>query len=300
VSLLREIQNAAVESDSDVASLLRKCKILGARLSNVEFNRWVDNELNGYGDPSQIPDYRKLRVNVAGHFRGAFGSGMDNAPIPPVTLPEELRESLFCSYLTQPISAYVSLIDEETKASAQEQWPQDVLVYYGQKIYQDLNCLSAWKIIPRNALVAIVDTIKTRILNFCLQIEADAPNAGEAPLNSSPIAQEKVTQHFHTNIYGSVQNVATGSTDFTQKANSVSPETSEMFQKLLNEIYKIQGPDLNTTKLAGSVEEMRDSVGQKSFGAKYQNFMSIFSDHLQVYGSVVAPYLPALAALIAK
>jgi hypothetical protein len=48
MSLLREIQNAAVDKNTDVCTLLRQCKILAARLGNEVFKRWVENELNGY------------------------------------------------------------------------------------------------------------------------------------------------------------------------------------------------------------------------------------------------------------
>ena len=39
MSLLREIQDAAVDSDVELATLLRKCKVLGARLGNSEILR---------------------------------------------------------------------------------------------------------------------------------------------------------------------------------------------------------------------------------------------------------------------
>ncbi|MBF0290686.1 MAG: hypothetical protein HQK86_00860 [Nitrospinae bacterium] len=47
MSLLRDIQTAAVAPDTDVATLLRKCKILAVRLGNDDFKAWVDHELNG-------------------------------------------------------------------------------------------------------------------------------------------------------------------------------------------------------------------------------------------------------------
>ena len=74
MSLLREIQDAAVNSEVELATLLRKCKVLAARLGNGEFKSWVDNELDGYKSPDGLPDYRVLTVNSKGHFAGAFGS----------------------------------------------------------------------------------------------------------------------------------------------------------------------------------------------------------------------------------
>ena len=48
MSLLRQIQDAAIDSSIDLPTLLRKCKVLAARLGNEDFKRWIDNELVGY------------------------------------------------------------------------------------------------------------------------------------------------------------------------------------------------------------------------------------------------------------
>ncbi len=55
MSLLRDIQNAAVDKNTDVSTLLRQCKILSARLGNDVFKRWVDSELNGYETKDELP-----------------------------------------------------------------------------------------------------------------------------------------------------------------------------------------------------------------------------------------------------
>ncbi|MFN4056521.1 MAG: hypothetical protein ACK4GU_16890, partial [Alishewanella aestuarii] len=70
MSLLREIQSAAIDSHTDLASLLRKCKVLAARLGSNDFKAWVDNELSGYKSVDGLPEYRILNVNSKGHFAG--------------------------------------------------------------------------------------------------------------------------------------------------------------------------------------------------------------------------------------
>ncbi len=216
MSLLRDIQNTAVDSTTDISTLLRKCKILAARLGNAKFQEWVDSELNGYDEIESLPEYRILHVESRGHFAGAFGSSLQHTPIPPSCLPNEFRDQITKSYLMAPISAYSSLINKKENNNVQEPWPADVVALYGSQIYKNMNCLSAWKVIPFNALVAIVDTIKTRILSFALEIESEAPDAGEAQLNKPPLSQERVSQVFNTFISGTVQNVATGSSNFSQ------------------------------------------------------------------------------------
>jgi hypothetical protein len=83
-----------------------------------------------------------------------------------------------------------------------------------------MNCLSAWQVIPRGGVVGILDTVRTRILNFVLEIESEAPDAGEAAPGVHPVSQERVNQVFHTQIYGNVGNVAAGGEGFSQSSVS--------------------------------------------------------------------------------
>ena len=41
MSLLRDIQAVAIDSTVPLTTLLRKCKVLVARLGNAEFKQWV-------------------------------------------------------------------------------------------------------------------------------------------------------------------------------------------------------------------------------------------------------------------
>lgn len=61
MGLLADIEAAATDSTVSISDLLRKCKVLAARLKHREFADWVNAELNGY-NPSQLPPYRCVRL----------------------------------------------------------------------------------------------------------------------------------------------------------------------------------------------------------------------------------------------
>lgn len=218
MSLLRDIQNAALDSKVHLPDLLRKCKVLAVRLGNQDFKAWVDAELNGYGEKDSLPSYRSFRVESKGNFAGLLGSSLNHAPIPLSCLPERFKEMLFTHHSREPISALADLVlkAEGPPSSFHVPWPADLVAYVGQDIYENMNCLSAWQVIPRGAIVGILDTVRTRVLNFVLEIEAEAPGAGEADPGVHPVSQERINQVFHTEIYGNVGNVAAGSTGVSQ------------------------------------------------------------------------------------
>ena len=136
MSLLRDIQDAALDSKVNLPDLLRKCKVLAVRLGNEDFKRWVDNELNGYRNNGDLPDYRILNVESKGHFSGYFGSGLRNAPIPTGCLPEDFKDLASKHYYMEPISALVEIVSNSASHSFQSPWPADIVAIIGNQIYQ--------------------------------------------------------------------------------------------------------------------------------------------------------------------
>lgn len=268
MSLLRDIQAAAVDPETDVATLLRNCKILAVRLGNENFKKWVDHELNGYDSTEDLPEYRIHPNGSFGDFYDEFGSGLKSAPIPPSCLPEEFRDRVTMLYLKSPIIAYASLINTENRTNAAEHWPADMVAHFGQNIYQGMNCVSAWKVIPYSRLVALVDTIRTRVLNFALEIEGEAPDAGEAPPNAPPLPQEKVTKVFNTIITGDVQNVAMGNSHVTQSGDTIIiPGNFESVRQYLTSL----GVDaLDIAELDNVIQEDTKTLGEHALGKSVQ------------------------------
>ncbi|MGD0597577.1 MAG: hypothetical protein ABSA64_08675 [Sedimentisphaerales bacterium] len=216
MSLLKDIQNAAIDTNADVIVLLRKCKVLAARLGNSEFKEWIEHELNGYPSKDELPKYRILKVQSSGHFSGPFGSGYRGVLIPPGCLPKGWRDLATTAYLTDSISNYNALLqhDPDGDGKLMSHWPADLLPHV--KVFEDTVCYAAWREIPRNSIVSIIDTVKNKILDFVLKIEEINSEAGDDSSESKTISQEDIKQVFNISIMGDVGNLATGSSNFSQ------------------------------------------------------------------------------------
>ena len=104
-TLLHQIQMEAVDADHDLASLLRKCRILAQRLNNQDLKAWVINELDGYATKERLPDYRMLeRPIMLGHYVGAFGYEVRNVQIPVSAVSEKYRQTVFCVQFCQGVT----------------------------------------------------------------------------------------------------------------------------------------------------------------------------------------------------
>jgi hypothetical protein len=266
MTLLRQIQDAAVDSSVNLPDLLRRCKLLGARLGNDEFKRWVDRELNGYAKDDELPDYRVLNVDSLGHFVGVGGSQFKNAPIPPMAIPKKYHDMVCVHRMAEPISSLSELLRTGGGDNFQVPWPADLIALVGAKIYQYNSCLAAWKVIPRGALAGLVDTVRTRILSFVIEIEATAPNAGEAPANTSPLPQKEVSNVFNTYIMGGVGNLAAGSQDFTQ-ASQIAVQKGD-FSSLRDLLCRLNVPSEEISTLETSLKEDAKDSGAEKLGPK--------------------------------
>lgn len=273
MSLLRDIQDAAITSETDISVLLRMCRILAARLGNEQFKCWVESELEGYQSADALPDYRILKVISKGNFAGPFGSGLRNVAIPISSFPKEYWDRFSHSYLTQPISFYESLVNKSGEGSGQleEPWSPDFVAHMGDRVYEDMHCIGAWKVIPWGSIVSLIDAVRNKVLSFVLEIEAENPEAGEAPINSNPVPQEKVSQIFNTYFSGNVQNVATGSSNISQIGRIELKHNKEALAELLQE----KGiPPADIDNLLTAIEDDRKvDPDQKNVGPKVTNWL---------------------------
>lgn len=265
--LIHDIQAAAIAKDHDIPTLLRMCKLLAARISHQAFGEWIDHELNGYPNVSGLPDYRIIRVDSYGSFDGGFRKA-NKLQIPVSVLPTELQEHYRHAYMGSSISAYVALLSEGTSGSVQEPWPVGLAVHYASTLTPSMQCYQAWKEIPIGAIVRLMDSVKTRVLGFVIDLEREAPNAGELPVGSQPpLSGEKMTQIFTTNITGNVGNVANASSNFSQSSSTITePGNWEALQARLVELGLTAGDtsglqaDVERALATGSEEEKKKTA----------------------------------------
>lgn len=63
-SLVLDFENKVNDRNYSVTDLLRYCLIVATKLKQKEFIDWVNSELSGYKEVSNVPSYRKVPVSV--------------------------------------------------------------------------------------------------------------------------------------------------------------------------------------------------------------------------------------------
>jgi AbiTii len=210
MKLLDEIIDVAASETGSVATLLRKCLVLAHTLGNDRLKVWAENELNGYdSDDAGIPEYRRTPAPAKGFFVGGFGSQINSQPIPPAILQERHRHFAESAILYQPIASYEG-VDGASRFVLE--WPANLTVLYQGAFFEGRYALNrAWQEVPGSVLVGLIDTIRTRVLRFALELKDDLGSVSD---NLTELPKEKVDQHVVTYIFGGTNVI--GSRDFTQ------------------------------------------------------------------------------------
>jgi len=215
-NLLHQIQNEAVDSDTCIASILRKCRMLAQRIDSSELKNWTTAELNGYSLEADLPDYRILRTPaIRGSYFGFYGAQINNYPIPHSAFPSEYRESLIPVKFRQGLGELSALSDGGqgvTIAIAPDFYPW----IKDSSLREDFSLASATKFIPASFIDGILDIVRNRVLNFTLELEEFASSAGNPLTSLKEQNPQEVKQTFNTHIMGSVSNLNQGGNSVSQ------------------------------------------------------------------------------------
>ena len=234
MSLLEEIQNAAIDASNDLGTVLRKCKLLAARLGSQQLEDWLIWESNGYPEEVPVPEYRVWSLEVKGHFAGAFGSGLRDAPVPLRLLPENVWKS-YNEYKCRLSIATVESTLEKNKSGRIHITTGDLSSDLGENVYEGMNCLQCWAEFSTTNLIELLNAVRNRVLDFSLAVGKEHPNAGETNPNApeSP-SSDKITQIFNMTIHGGTANLV-GTANNSSVAFNIISNDFESVRRILQD-----------------------------------------------------------------
>jgi hypothetical protein len=214
VTLLTGIQSAATDPWHSTADLLRKCQILAFRLYHDPFRQWVGHQLNGYPDDAVLPPYRgPFQVDLKADTQGAFGAGVRNVGVPDWSIPEEVRDKAKEMSFYQGVGALESLIDEARRADQRVvayEFSTDFAVL--TQVVQNQQTVRLWKQVPVTLVAGILDQIRSKALEFVLEIESANPDAGSTTTSEPPVPLARADIIFNTVILGGQNAIGPGAT----------------------------------------------------------------------------------------
>ena len=116
-------------------------------------------------------------------------------------------------------------------------------------------------------------------------------------LKISPQSSPSPPTNITYNVSGSNARVNINSND--SSVNIHSEASSELFNHIIAAIKTEADDIVSRSELEAAVEEMKAKYGTPHFLQSYTSFMSVLADHMQVFGPIIVPFLPALAKMLA-
>ena len=164
--LVLQLQQLAIDNGTDVTELLRKALLVATKLGLQLFRDWVNQELHGY-DPSNVPEYRQVHteLKVRDPYHGL---------IPFLIEDRKIMEQLCNDVpIQESIGSLVDLLQNQRgDGSLLITLPpyQKVLLMRMQGNFAQLEPV---RTVGRNQVAAILDVVRTKILDWSLQLGAD-------------------------------------------------------------------------------------------------------------------------------
>lgn len=263
MSLLREIQENTCASNVELSNVLRKCKILAARLNYKPLQEWVERELSGYSEKDDLPQYRIFHdIELSGNFFTPTCWGK-NFGVPSLLIPDPYRNQLTTIYWKENIGVIESFIRKAEGNTIRMAIPQDIFIFLKSKV-EDLDFFtSLHRVISVHQLTFIIDEVKNRIINFAIEIEKTNPEAGEATFGTPPIPEPVVSQIFYRCI---LQDYSIG--ENVKISANLSDIQSKSETNIMSEVRQSKY-DLSQASVGNVVDQAQEGSNVRGIGSQH-------------------------------
>jgi len=187
-SLVLELQRDAINPEISVLVLLRKALVVAKKLNIQEFQQWVEKELKGYPENSDLPQYRFMfgQLKARNPYRGWI----------PVTVPSQIHEFISKRPVHQPISEIETLVETlKDKNSSLITMPPELEEIL--RMYDDIHFEIQIHIDVSQAK-GLLEAIRDVILNWSLKLEEDGI-LGEK-MSFSQEEKQSAAKHDYSNL----------------------------------------------------------------------------------------------------
>jgi len=274
LSLLHEIQESIVQEGVDLGSILLKLRLLASRLGAGILEEWVKHESEGYPKGVEVPSYRIVHASYHGTWSGPFGSGINNASIPPHLIKKYAGDK----WINIEIRESIAAVDELVKTSAEGDGglgidASNLILLLQGKVYKDYSCIDVSASISPTSLAEIRQSVRSRILELTLELEKAIPEAAVVtfgPAGKQEKSPEKVQQISQQIIYGNVTTAVAGGHGSNIMLSIGERDTDALIQSLT----KSGIPEEDATEIAKIMETEEPSSVDEPFGEKAKSWIA--------------------------
>ena len=165
--LLDEIIGLLGDENGSLTDALLKTKILLHQIGRKELVQWVNNELNGYADDSDVPSYRVIPSHVVGNVSNVAWRA-ESQPLPIQHLDKEYQAHLEKAELRQSLAVVEKLAS--SKGAFIRRIPLEANHLFDKGLGNGFRTENIWCETSRMDIVNVLVQVRSRLLDFMLEL----------------------------------------------------------------------------------------------------------------------------------
>lgn len=270
MNLLNEIIEALSSQSGSLTDALLKTKVLLHKIGHQELVGWVNNELNGYPNDNNLPEYRILPAQVLVNASN-MAYQVTSHPIPLGHLTEEQRESFEIAKMYQSLAVLEKLV-EKPGGHLQAPIPMEANGLLGRGLANGYMIQRAWCEIGLASVAQIFVQVRSRLLDFVLGLQDQlGDNVSEQEIKQRADLFD-ASSLFKNAIFGNNTTIVVGAHNKQQVTNiTVKGDFHTLAEELMR--HGIKEPDISALEQAIKKDEESSEIIEKKFGPSVKTWL---------------------------
>lgn len=274
IDLKKQIESIIEDlgNDESIAKILLKAQTIAFYLKDDTFTNWIKAEQNGYKSTQYLPDYRKIhctiQVDVSLPYRGIlYGIDFPTDAIENEIIRGDLSHMCFCDSVF-----IIGQLGNDQENGLLKMNASAYTYKYINKHFPGGNIEGVHKITNTSSAKAIIDSVKSKLLEFFLIIEEQI----DLNVNFDVMAnKEKIQSIVNQTINASVVNTGDGHISITSSEIiggnqnvSISAVNKKELMDIIDRIEEIN-KRFNNEDLANEITEIKDDLAKPNQNPRF-------------------------------
>ena len=255
MDILAQIQADLLDDNMSLSAILRKAKVLASQLASDELASWVGQELDGYKDAKDLPDYRLLHTFVSGDWTNGRWM-VRNRGVPLFSIKDDDLRKLLTTF---PVFEGIRTVEQfaELKEDQHLTVSPDVTALVNMQVGEGgYGYFQLYYMFGAHDFEQILDTVRNRLLDFVLKL------GKHWNPETAPPAQDEISRLVSVVIHNVPQGGSVSVFDQRGQqvqyqfnaAGDINIEALQSLSQLSNEIAKLRA-EIDQAKRLGTVPE---------------------------------------------
>jgi hypothetical protein len=267
--LANDIIGLLSNEGSSLSDALLKTKVFLHEIGKKELAEWVNHELSGYPDGVELPSYRILESRVMGDLL-APGWSVSGQALPIQHLEPAYRDKLERSEMRESLTLVEELATKK-QGSIRRPFPPEANAQLGSNLGGRWRVQAAWCAISTLAVQNILVQVRSRLLDFMLELKGSVENVGNGEINKANTASIDTKTMFNNAIFGHNATIIVGHDN--RQGVSASVHEND-FDHLRQSLASIGIPPDELSNLELALEADRAAGRKPSFEGEMGNWFT--------------------------